>query len=574
MGRANMKTKNYIGEAKKYARRVVSGKAIANHYVRVACQRFLHDISRKNFAWRMDKKRANHVCIFFEHVLKHVEGNYSGLHFKLLPFQVFFLVNIFGFMGVADPKVRRFQDAILFIARKNGKTTLSAGLAIYDMLYGEQGAQVYAVSTKRDQSSLAFHIAGEMIERLDEGFKKQFKGNIYKIRCAKKFSVFKPLANTSKTMDGMNPTLTIFDEAAAIEDQAIFDVMRTATGARKAFTNVYITTAQTKQTTPFFHKLAYAEKELDKFSEGKKMNERMFMLLYGLEDGDQWDDVKCWKKANPALGKSLYMSSISGLFDEAKVLTAERITFQTKHLNIWSRGITAWLDMADWTKCCNREIIRKGALYVTIDLSRTRDLTAVGMIWVWKGEKYYDYHCFYPRPSLEKLDPVTRSIFEQAHNQNKLTFLESKAIEHEPIVNFVKDLRDSHRYDVHEVGLDFYDGMKMQIDLKEEGFNASLISQKVATMSPVTKELERLIVNRGINLLVDPFLKWQAENCLLTVGLNDNYKVIKDNATNNKIDAIICLIMGLSLVPYREPEKRFYNFMETIQDGKSEQHNA
>ena len=163
---------SYTDKAIKYAQKVVDGRVVSGRYVKKACQRFLDDLSQENWRWKYSIKHAEHVCGFIENGIHHVKGPLAGEKLKLEPWQCFVLCNIYGWR---DGPVRRFQYVILQVARKNGKTIFASGLAIYDMLYGDEGGEVYSLATNRDQAKIAWTGAEQMIRKAVPEVKDSFK---------------------------------------------------------------------------------------------------------------------------------------------------------------------------------------------------------------------------------------------------------------------------------------------------------------------------------------------------------------------------------------------------------------
>ena len=221
-----MVSDNYSLRAKRYASDVVSGKITASRYVKLACQRFLNDLDTDG-RWYYSEKHANHVCAFMTNGIRHVKGPKAGQLLELEDWQCFCLCNIYGWRD--DNGIRRFQYVILQVARKNGKTIFASGMALYDMLFGEDGGEVYSLATKMDQAKLAWDGTKQMLSKSVPKVKEQFKVVTNQITNQRKWSKYVPLGRDSKSLDGLNPSLCIYDEAAAYSDRNLVEVMTSAT---------------------------------------------------------------------------------------------------------------------------------------------------------------------------------------------------------------------------------------------------------------------------------------------------------------------------------------------------------
>ena len=276
----------------KYAEDVVNGDIVACKQVKQACERFLNDLKRDDWRWSFSIKRANHIIGFMEFGIKHVKGPLAGQTLKLEPWQVFILINIYGWVDEENDE-RRFRYVLLEIARKNGKSLFASAMAIYDLLFGDEGGEIYSLATKRDQAKIAWDAAKRMVEKSAEEVRDRFQLHQSSITEASRWSKYVPLGRDSKGLDGLNPSLNIFDEAAAYSDRNIVEVMTSATGARLNFLNLFITTAQFSKQTVYYENRTYLEGVLDE----KYEDDRWFGLIYTLDDGDDWTDESTWVKS-------------------------------------------------------------------------------------------------------------------------------------------------------------------------------------------------------------------------------------------------------------------------------------
>ena len=220
-----------------YAHDVVSGKIIACKQVKQACQRFIDDLERPEFDFHFDIEHANHVIDFLETFNKHVQGGeWAGTTIKLEPWQIFVLINMYGWRDKENN--RRFRNVILEVARKNGKSLFASALAIYESLFGDDGGEIFSLATKRDQAKKAWDVAKLMIERADKRVSNQFVCSQYNIVCKEKGTKYVTLGRDSKSEDGHNPSMNIFDEAAAYGDRNLVEVMTSTTGARLSLIHI------------------------------------------------------------------------------------------------------------------------------------------------------------------------------------------------------------------------------------------------------------------------------------------------------------------------------------------------
>lgn len=227
--------------AEQYARDVAGGRIVAGQLVRRACDRHLHDLAHgKDRGLWFDANAAQHVLDFFG-FLRHSKGEWGGQPIALEPWQQFSLWTLCGWKR-ADG-LRRFRTAYQSVARKNGKSTICSGVGLYLLLAdGEPGAEVYACATKREQAKIVFGEAQRMARASAEIGKRLtlLKENMHSVATASKFE---PLSSEADTLDGLNVHGALIDELHAHKTRDLYDVIETATGARRQPLVFNITTA-------------------------------------------------------------------------------------------------------------------------------------------------------------------------------------------------------------------------------------------------------------------------------------------------------------------------------------------
>ena len=542
---------SYTDKALTYATAVVDGKIVAGRYVIKACQRFISDLDNKNSRWKYSPKHANHVCGFMEHGIKHVKGPLAGELITLEPWQCFVLCNIYGWR---DGKIRRFQVALLEIARKNGKTIFASGLALYEMLFGEEGGEVYSLATKMDQAKLAWDGAVQMLNKSHKDVKSKFKVVTNQITNQGNWSFYRPLGRDSKSLDGLNPSLCIFDESAAYSDRNIVEVMTSATGARDNFLHLYITTAQFSKTTIHYENRQYLIDVL----EGRIDNDRWFGVVYTLDEDDSWEDENVWIKANPNLDVSIKKEYLADQVKEATSMMSKRNGVLVKHFNIYQSGELSWLALDEW-QANQAPVIREGDLYIAADLSSTRDLTALCYLWN-NGDKFsIEFQCFLPRKSLELVTVANRERYRQAVEDGILHLTPGDVVDYREVRDHIKQMASNHKLKM--IGYDKWNAALLINELEDAGLPVIDIGQSMSALSAASKETERMIVEKLFRHDGNPFIDWQLECCSVYEDKNENIKITKDEADKSlKIDSIVALIMAVSMAAGQLEDPADFNF--------------
>jgi len=358
-----------VADGIRYAGRVVSGEILAGDYVRLACQRFLDDLQNgEERGIVFSQPRAQHVLDFYR-FLPHVKGDLAGQPIQLMDWHVFILINLFGFLvplvdeqtgaPVLKPdgqpvRVRRFRTAYNEVARKNAKSTLSSGIALYMTgADGEGGAEVYSAATTRDQARIVFDDAKTMIKKAPLTLGRFFDFNKLAIYQASSASRFQPLSSDAHSLDGLNIHGGIVDELHAQKTRDVWDVLETGTGARLQSLLFGITTAGFNKEGICYELRDCALKVLQGFNstvEGAIQDDTFFALIYTLDKDDDPFDERVWLKANPGLGICKRADDVRRLASKAKEQVAARHNFLTKHLNVWVTTESAWMDMPQATQ--------------------------------------------------------------------------------------------------------------------------------------------------------------------------------------------------------------------------------
>lgn len=281
---------NYI---KEYIEQIDKGNIVVGKKVKKIYKRLLKESDDKRLPFYFDEEKGNRPIEFIETFCKQAEGE-IGKPIKLELFQKAYIQALFGFV-YRDTGLRRFNETMFLVGRKNGKTTMLSAIALYMMIAdGEGSAECYSVATKKDQASKAFKSACAMRAQSPE-----IRAIINKRRTdmymPSTFSSFEPLSSDSDTLDGLNSHLVIIDELHAIKDRNLYEVMKQSTSSRRQPLVVMITTAGTVRECIFDDIYDYANNVL----EGTIKNDAFLPVLYELDKTEEWKDIKCWAKANP-----------------------------------------------------------------------------------------------------------------------------------------------------------------------------------------------------------------------------------------------------------------------------------
>jgi phage terminase large subunit-like protein len=528
-----------------YAVDVAKGAISVCRNVRLACQRFLNQLEDRQWAYEFYVPYVEHF-LEFASTLKHTKGPFAGEPLVLEPFQIFIICAIYGFRSKRDPKTRMVTDVIVFIPRKAGKSTLTAAIALYELNWGEAGAEVYTLATTRDQASIVFDAAKGFVENMPHDVSQLYTVHRNQVtKAGDSQTKFKALSrDTKKTGDGMNPSCAIIDEAAQIVDRNAIEVLHSGMVARKNPLRIYITTASFTKDTKFFEDMQMLENMLTGEATD---NPRWFGLLYSLDPQDDWRDPKTWAKANPMHGISVYEEAIAERAEQAKHKPAALNEFLCKTLNIYVSANSAWLDRAYWDD--ERALIKTQrepeSVYIGFDLAATRDLNAVCTLKRFADDDYEaEFKFFLPEDGLQLVPKHYSDIFRVAVNSGILHITQGNVMDDREISDYI--IQQASKYDVKEIGFDAYNAASLVARLHEAGLPVKKVGQGMAVLSNPSKHTEKLILNYGIKHDGNPFVGWQLGNCEVYTDVNGNVKVRKNENDNSaKVDGIISLIIAM-----------------------------
>jgi phage terminase large subunit-like protein len=527
----------------KYANDVVKGNIEVCKNIQLACQRFLNFMEDKQWEFEFIPEYVDHVLNFVS-VLKHTKGPDAGQQIELQPFQIMLICGIYGFRHKKDHDKRMTTDVIVYIPRKAGKSTLTAVIGLYELIFNEAGAEVFTLATNRDQAMIVFDAARSMIESMPEELKACYRVSKYEIgKTNDAQTVFKALSrDNKKSGDGKNASCAIIDEAAQIVDRNSIEVIHSGMVARKNPLRIYITTASFTKETKFYEDLMAFEAMLHGEAPD---NPKWFGLLYGLDPADDWRNEKTWAKANPMHGISVYQDAIKERCEQAKLKPAALNEFLCKTLNIYVSANTAWIDRQYWDDSIGEDKPDPEAVFVGFDLAATRDLNAVCVLKRYSEEDYYAHFQFFlPEEGLELIPTHYRPIFDQAVRSGILKITEGNVMDDREISEYIK--QQATLYNVKEVGYDAYNAASLVARLYDYSIPVKKVGQGMAVLNNPSKHTEKLIMQHQIKHSGNPFVGWQLGNCEVYEDVNGNIKIRKNEADKSaKVDGIIALIIAM-----------------------------
>lgn len=491
-----------------------------------------------------DKSKADHAANFIN-CLKHTKGIWRGVPFDLLPWQDSIIKDIFG--TVKENGYRQYNTAYVEIPKKNGKSELAAAIALYMTCGdGEWGAEVYGCASDRQQASIVFDVAVDMVDQCP-ALKKRIKPVISQKRLVYKptNSFYQVLSSEAFTKHGLNVHGVIFDELHSQPNRELFDVMTKGSGdARTQPLYFLITTAGTDRNSICYEQ---HQKAVD-IIEGRKIDNTFYPVIYGIKDDDDWAQEENWYKANPSLGYTIDIDKVRNAIISAKENPAEENIFRQLRLNQWVKQSVRWMPMHIWDKCSfpvDPESLKGRVCYGGLDLSSTTDLTSFVLVFppIDEDDKYQIMPFFWiPEDNIDQRVRRDHVPYDVWQKQGFIKTTEGNVVHYGFIENFIEELNT--KYNIKEIAFDRWGAVQMTQNLEGLGFTVVPFGQGFKDMSPPTKELMKLTLEEKIAHSGHPVLRWCMDNIFVRTDPAGNLKPDKEKSTE-KIDGAVALIMAL-----------------------------
>ena len=540
-----------------YADEVLAGRMPVGKLERLACERYRRDLETGHErGLKFSPGHAQHALDFIERYCRHSKGEWAGQPLILDPWEIFIVANLFGWLR-ADG-LRRFRIAYNELPRKNGKTTLAGAVGLYLLAGdGEPGAEVYSAATKRDQAKICLNAAKAFV-RGSSALSRRYGIQANRITGLRDESFFQALGGDGDNLDGLNPHGSVIDELHAHKNRKVWDVIRTAFGARRQWMLFTITTAGWDRNSLCYEQHDYAVRVL----EGKVEDDSFFAFIAAADEDDDWTDPATWEKANPNYNVSVYPEALAEACKQAEHMPALQNAFRRLYLCQWTEQADRYLDIRIWDK--NAGAVDPDALigrrcFGGLDLSITWDMSAC--VWLfppteddplWRVLPRF----WIPRDNMRIRIDRDRVPMDVWVREGLVRATDGDEIDYDVILADI--LADAERFDIEQMAFDRYGATHIVNRLTDAELPVVKFNQGILSMSPPTKHLPTLLKRGELAHGGNRVLRWHASNMAVKVDENENMKPDKKRSTE-RIDGMVALIMALGLAMGDEgPETSVY----------------
>ena len=491
----------------------------------------------------MRKARESHASrkVRLINQLTHTKGVFAGQSFHLRPWQERQIIRPLFKTGKDGRRI--YRTCLLMMPRKNGKTELAAALAIDGLLFdGEAGAEVYSAAADKDQASLVFNVAAQMVRNDDELYGQvEILDSQKRIVHRKSGSMYRAISAEAYSKHGFNASRVIYDELHAAPTRELWDVLTTSTGGRDQPLVMAISTAGYDRHSILWELYAHALK----VRENPAIDPSFLPILFEAPREADWTDERVWKQANPALGDFRSLEEMRIACARAQEIPAQENVFRRLYLNQWTEQASRWITLAAWDGCRvdPMRALEGRPCYLGLDLSATQDLTA--LVAVFPDDEAVDVRAAFFLPADRLHDRVQRDRvpYDLWRDQGWLTVTPGNVVDYEAVRRTIREWAE--RYDVREIAFDPWNATDLVTRLQEQdGLTCIKVRQGYESVSAASKALEAAVLAKTLRQDGNPVLRWNVSNVSVESDPQGNIKPSKRLSTE-RIDGVVALIMAL-----------------------------
>ena len=525
---------------KEYADKIEAGEIVTSKRVRKVYARLVYDMDNPG-KYRFDETKANRPIEFIERFCKHSKGEWAGQPVRLELFQKAFISALFGFVD-CETGLRRYREAFFMVARKNGKSTMLAGIALYLLLAdNEAGAEIYSVATKKDQAKIIFDETCNMVAQSPH-LRKHIRKRKTDLYFSAAMSKIQALGKNSDTLDGLNGSGIIIDELHGIKDRNLYEVMKQSQSARRQPLLVMITTAGTVRECIFDDMYEYACKVVDGV-----INDPTFLpIVYELDAKAEWTDPAAWFKANPGLGRIKKLEDLVAKVERAKQSPKDLSGILCKDFNVRETRYNAWLD---FDSINNEETFTledfRGAYAIGgADLSLTTDLTCATVLMMHpETHKRYIHQMYWlPEDNFTQRVEQEKIPYDKWLEAGLVRLCKGNTINYSDVTAWFLEIVKDHGITPLWVYYDSWSARYWVEEMEGYGFPMERCIQGAKTLSLPMQNLGADLQAKKVIYNNNPVLKWCLTNTGIQEDRNGNIVPVKNSNAKQRIDGTASLL--------------------------------
>lgn len=547
-----MKKESYIEE---YWQAIRSGKVNVSKKVYRVYKKLAKDIKEPRYPWIYDNNKAERVIQFIEGYCKHSKGEMRGKPLTLELWEKAFVAALFGFKN-QDTGLRRFKKALLFVARKNGKSTLMAAIGLYLLIGdGEGGPELYAIATKRDQAKAIWEEARRMIKQ-SPMLRTVVNMVVADIRCPFNDGTFKALGSDSDTLDGLNAHGVLADEIHAWKKMELYDVMYDSMAARSQPLFLEVSTAGTIRESVFDQEYEIAQNIINNVKGFE--DDTLLPVIYELDSRKEWLDESCWQKANPGLGTVKQLQQLKDKVKAARTTPEKLKNLLCKDFNVRETTGEAWLSFEDINNTKKFDIEKLKPRYGIggADLSSTTDLTAAKVIFQVRNDaRIYVLSMYWlPEELIEKKVNEDKIPYDKWIARDLMRTTPGNRVDYKYVTEWFLEIQNKYDICIPWIGYDAWSAAYWVNEMAANFGKNSMIAvhQGKKTLSNPMQRLGADLRSKRIIYNDNPIDKWCLTNTSVDEDRNGNIQPCKTSNSRRRIDGFAALLDAY--VVYTEKE--------------------
>ncbi len=531
-----------------YWSKIQSGEEIVCDKIRRTYQKIVYDLENPD-KYFYSNKRANHIIEFFENYCRPSKGKAGGERIVLELWEKAMLATIFGFIDING--LRKYREAILIVGKKNGKSLLASGIGNYLLVAdGENGPEIYAVATKKDQAKIIWTEAKKMVKK-SPALRRRIKTLVNELSSEDyNDGTFKPLASDSDTLDGLNVHGALMDEFHQWKNgRPLYDIIADGVTAREQPLIFMTSTAGTIREDIYDQKYEEAERIINGyFDENGYKDERLIAFIYELDSRKEWMDEKCWKKANPGLGTIKNYEALKEKVEKAQKNPSTVKNVVCKEFNIRETSSEAWLtfEQLNNTEKFDLQELKPRYGIGGVDLSSTTDLTNATVIFmVPNDERIYVLQMYWlPEDLLEQRVREDKIPYDLWYEQGLLRLCTGNKIHYKYITEWFQEVQNELDIYLFKCGYDSWSASYF-VEEMANTFGKSVMEPVIQGKKTLSSPMKSLGADLAKKLVIynnNPILKWCLANTAVDVDKNDNIQPCKGNLGTRRIDGMAGLL--------------------------------
>src|SRR3989339_55200 len=535
---------NYLIE---YYQKVMSNEILAGEELKSTLRKLMDDMVNPRYDF--DEKPGNMRIDFIETFCKHTKSPFNGQPFILELWEKAIIQTAYGFK-IAESGLRRFNEVILLIARKNGKTTFIAGIDLAEFFLSKGGVDIVCASNTSEQANILFEEINNMREQSPAlSNEKRSKKNIFFIYSPRTKNKIKKLSAQSRNKDGYNIEVGCIDEVHEMTDSKVYDAIKQSQSTKKEPLIFIITTEGTTIGGFLDSKLDYARKMI----KGEIDDVRVLPWLYTQDSVKEiYDDKRTWQKSNPSIDVVKTASYLEDVMNKSKHDLSTRVTMLCKDFNIKQADSGSWLSFDDLNNEEKYSIddLRDSYAIGGVDLSSTTDLTAAVLIIQKRdsSKKYVIPHFFMPSEVVEKRTKEDNVPYDIWVKKGYVTLTDGNQNDFSLVTKWFMKMIQTYSIRPLWVGYDPWNSQYWIREMEDLGFNMEKVRQGIYSLSEPMKQMEADLKNKLIVYDNNPILKWCLANTQAKVDLNGNIQPSKLNSKYKRIDGTVELIIAYTVL--------------------------